>query len=770
MSVSVKEYLNSMKNVGSSAPTNNSSNDTKTQALLSNLIEAIAYANSIDFRKKTLNSTAPGQDKETGKQVLETLKAQEKLIDELASGQKLSEEQNKKLISAIDKFYELASSSEINYKKFAAQLEKFALNNKNLPEPVQTRLINDSRDAHMIGQQANAASSPILKILKSIKYLAQDSFEMSKQFGKKLFVSLDAFKEGLLGAFDKLKDAFEDNSIISNVVDALKSMGLAWMLFQGQFKEGNFKFGQAFKQFDNIKTALKAFKDIANLGEKAKGPIKAIKDLMTGAKLIGKGLSEIPKVLKGLSSFGKIGTTIGRGITKGLGKGVLKKVPVIGTLMSLWMAYERWQKKDYMGAFLEIGSGIAAMFPGLGTLISIGIDLVNLGRDSGVLANLGKSASNAVSNTIQKIPDSMILAIPGIGTIFGLVKSINLFKSNNKKEGMKMLGSAIASIIPGGGLLANALYSLLDLNVDVNPSTNAEWTPPTIKKQKPGTSGQKIDDYVWNEGPFGDAPIKWQNESGGYSPNGLTQSAKTAANNLNNLIGGGLTVTSAYRDPNKMMGLWNSAKPIPGSRNRINIYGNEMADPRRSNHRFGTAIDIPMSLYKRIGAKKFKKLANQAGFNLVYPERSAVHLEVPKSGKVAKVDSNSIDAKSNIEPFGENQDKMTAYAEVQQAQSFEDIMNMFNKFNEEIVANVTSGSASQTSTMSAPSVESMSSGTPQAAIASSTAKTANSIQQINKAPMQQAPKTMPINVNNQDGLDTEIRDTDIALLNSILFQ
>jgi hypothetical protein len=75
---------------------------------------------------------------------------------------------------------------------------------------------------------------------------------------------------------------------------------------------------------------------------------------------------------KGARGLGKTGF-----FSKFLGKFgslfVLKRLPVIGTLLSFYFAYDRYKKGDYTGMLLELGSGIAAMIPGAGTAISLGL-------------------------------------------------------------------------------------------------------------------------------------------------------------------------------------------------------------------------------------------------------------------------------------------------------------------------------------------------------------------------------------------------------------
>lgn len=789
MPVAVKDYLESMKSVSSSVKQQTATqqqSDLKTQQLLSQLIEAISYANSMNFKKKQLNAPAKGVNADglTTKQVLDMLKAQEKLIDQLAQGQALSKRQSAKLNDAINKFYEAAGAQEINYKKFAASLEKFALQ-QNLPEPVQTRLINDSRDAHIIGKQQKDKEGLLLPIVKKIRNLLEDSAENTKQFTKKLFVTLDQFREdflkGLTGMMEELKTGSFLGNLLKNLATFLNGAGMLWMAFKGQFDEGNFKWGQMFKQIDNVRSMFKAFKNLGGFGKGMQASIKSIKGMINGIKALGKSLAKIPKFLSkfGLGKGGALAAkSVSKSLAKSLGKGALKKVPVIGTLMSLWMAKERWGRKDYTGAFIELGSGFAALFPGIGTAISIALDLINLGRDTGFFSKAGDAAKQKLGK--MNLKEDLLLSIPVVGPIIGMIKSIKAWKTGDKKGALSLAARSFLSIIPGGAIVGDLLMSLFDLD-----ASDIE----TIKEDN-GTNQSKGFKWPWQkakgdkggDGPLGDAPISWQNESGGYSPKGLTSSAKNATTNFNKLIGGGLTITSAYRDPNKMMPLWNSARPIPGSRNRINKYGNEMADPRRSNHAKGLAVDVPKGLFSKLGKNKFTKLAKQAGFSLVYPEYSAVHLEVPKSGEV-KEEKNTkalISAKASaLEPISEDAQAIAQTPEI--PMTYEALMDMFNKFNQDLASGIqgsatpvaSTGSATPAGGPSSPSIENITSGTPAAATAGASSVTASKVSNPpkNATSAAPAPVIQPVSAqSNPDTIDTEIKDTDLALLNSLLFQ
>lgn len=786
MPVSVKEYLNSMKSIGSSNTVTKPSVNVKDQVMLSNLIEAIAYANSINFSKKTLNSVAPGQTKDTGKEVLNTLKAQEALIDRLANGQKITEEQNKKLISAIDKFYELAGSSEINYKKLADNLEKIVLSKNNLPEAVKTRLINDSRDAHMIGQEAKD-SSPFIKILKRIRDLAEDSFQMSKQFGKKLFVSLDAFKMGLLNAFDNLKSAIEDNSIINSIVDAIKALGMTWMMFQGQFKEGNFKWGQAFKQFDNLKKLFSTISEFGGVGKLFSSNINGLKAVSTGLKDFAgsiKSFMSLPKEMKTFkNAFGFLkagGSSLAKGIGKGIGKGALKKVPVFGTLISMWMAFERWQKQDYLGAFLELGSGVAAMFPGLGTLISIGIDLVNLGRDTGFFKGIGDKTADTAKSVMNNFGENMLMSIPLIGPIFGIAKSIKLFKSGNKKGGLEMIGKSIASILPGGALIADVILQMMGMDDYLKPSSSTSTTTHKFK-------------WPWQKGGRGDAdPIYSGGRGAGDGQLSSTQIGnRLAASSLNVAKSMGGTKSTHYCATGVTKALRNALGETIGG------HAYQMIDTLK-NSAFGRKYFT----YKgKANKMTFSKGELPAGAILGwsrYPGNNYGHIEISdgkgllssdfyrsSSGilgngykrygikpdifvpKGAKLSTNTM-MSNGITSTAED-GNMSSDVEAFQPQTFDDLMNAFNTFNESIIQGVPA-TATKASSMSSPSIDTMSSGTPQASIANSSAKTANSINNLAYKP-QPVQVTQPtISSNSRDTMDTEIRDTDLALINSILFQ
>lgn len=797
MAVGVKDYLDSMKTVSSRVtvmdkPKNET--DTKTQALLAQLIEAISYSNSVNFKQKTLNAPVPGSKNpdETGKQVLENMRAQEKLVQQLAHGQKLSNEQTKELNDTIDKLYELIGAQEINYKKFAANLEKFAL--QDLPEAVQTRLINDSRDAHMIGQEQKQGANPALQILKRIRNLLEDSAENTKQFTKKLFVSLDGFKAGLLGAFEDLAKKLEEgglSGLLKNIAGVINGIGMAWMAFDGMFKEGNFKWGQAFKQFENIKKMFKVFSEITKAGGKLKGPIKAIKDLVKGAKLVGKGIADIPKAFKGLKDIGKIGKTIGRGITKGLGKASLKKVPLIGTAMSIWMGIERWKKGDYLGAFLEFGSGVAAAFPGLGTLISIGIDLINLGRDTGFFANIGKSAADAGKATLGNLGENLLMSLPAIGPIYGIAKAIGMFKKGDKVGGFKMIGKSIASILPGGAFIVDFLTNMLNLDKDIKPSNNTGSSSSSGWKWPWQRGGKGFANPVFGKGAVDSSDKELSStEIGNRLANSSIQTAKSmggwksthycatgVTNAMQKALGqsiGGHAYQMVDRLKNSAFGKKfftykgraNKMTFAPGelpagtvlgwNRYPGNAYGHiEVSNGKDllSSDYMRKSTDILGSGYKKYGVK---------------PD-----IFVPKGAKLSASAMNNITSSpsdgSTYQELDGSESEENIWGDTS---TFEGLMDAFNKFNNSLVEGVEPATVTPISSgYDTPTMEDLSAGTPAATTATATTVSAKNSSKPPANSFAPAPQvTKAVNEEADTGsMTTEIRDTDLALLNSILF-
>jgi len=199
------------------------------------------------------------------------------------------------------------------------------------------------------------------------------------------------------------------------------------------------------------------------------GMEKFFKTLTTPIQMLGKFFSK-----EAVEIVGKVG---GKGGEKfltemmpkllKLGKGSLKalaKVPFgIGALISFYFAHSRFQKGDYVGALMDVGSGIASFFPGAGTAIAIGIDILSVIRD------MSKRGEKVVEQPKDKgwFEKSMDGVIGWIGkncynlpVIGPAMRAYEHFQNNNYKEAF----ISLMHMIPGAGIL-------LDL-VDVSETSS----------------------------------------------------------------------------------------------------------------------------------------------------------------------------------------------------------------------------------------------------------------------------------------------------------
>jgi len=178
------------------------------------------------------------------------------------------------------------------------------------------------------------------------------------------------------------------------------------------------------------------------------GPLKGTLELIGKGGLRG-GLALLSKTMFG--SFAKT---------------ALKKVPVIGALYSYGLAYQRLNSGDTVGGILDIASGTASLFPGVGTALSLGIDVLQAVLDAksgGSSAEASSKKLNILSNwgndlykTLKKIPiiNTFVNVGEGIWEFFSSFASGDI---NRTKSGLKKM-----SEFPILGIWPALLGSVLD--------------------------------------------------------------------------------------------------------------------------------------------------------------------------------------------------------------------------------------------------------------------------------------------------------------------
>lgn len=175
-----------------------------------------------------------------------------------------------------------------------------------------------------------------------------------------------------------------------------------------------------------------------------------------------------------LNIFSKVGSSfLGKNALKVIGK-ALVKIPIVGVVISLAFAIQRFRRGDVFGGILDLLSGIASCFPGVGTVISFAIDGINLMRDfmtnssspefekkqekeaQKVIATTkqqGRAFWDQIVNSFKSIPEKLLNAIPFLRFI------VDAFR-----KGKDVISNLIRLIF---GIDISSLFNFLGLNLKV---------------------------------------------------------------------------------------------------------------------------------------------------------------------------------------------------------------------------------------------------------------------------------------------------------------
>jgi len=151
---------------------------------------------------------------------------------------------------------------------------------------------------------------------------------------------------------------------------------------------------------------------------------------------------------------------------------LLKRIPVIGSIVGLYFAHERYKNKDWVGMTIEIASSIANLVPGIGTFLSIGLDLLNAfldyksttadgdlkGDKAGIIAEMAKPMMEWLEKNGRDIPF--------IGAFYHGKDMIQSFKDGKWSDGLFSLAQTAAALVPGVGMLLTPGLNFLRAMVD----------------------------------------------------------------------------------------------------------------------------------------------------------------------------------------------------------------------------------------------------------------------------------------------------------------
>jgi hypothetical protein len=378
------------------------------------------------------------------------------------------EKQEQRLVKIVDKFSGLEKMLNANFKKDDKKPEQ-VVEEKQKQEVVITSFGRDATqtldkliESKKESKLETKPSDGLLSKLKGIIPLATlvigglaglISTLMTGKFGE--FWNL--VKAGKLGdAFEKAKEIIY--KAVSPILKSLPIIGPILSIKDGieEFNKGNAVGG--------LKNLVQGVIGLLPLPMSVKASIIGAVELL-GTWIEGKvGEETIPK-----GSGGEAMAIAIKTIGKYLGK-VLKRIPIIGSLISFYDAYEAFKAGGAVGitkGLFNIASGVANLVPGAGTAIAIGLDIISAllftekeevidGKtvtkidtrdwfkkfkdilvEIPIISNLisfGEGLGEVISGDVKGGLKKMALAIPGVGFIVSLFDSVTTAVTNQPKE------------------------------------------------------------------------------------------------------------------------------------------------------------------------------------------------------------------------------------------------------------------------------------------------------------------------------------------------
>tara|TARA_R100000951_G_scaffold116413_1_gene128115 strand:+ start:1174 stop:3582 length:2409 start_codon:yes stop_codon:yes gene_type:complete len=252
-------------------------------------------------------------------------------------------------------------------------------------EEARAKLIADLGSDELVRQQENRTNTELMaeaaqKIIEAFDYLSTKILPKIKPLlegianNAQFFATAIATIAGisLIGKFSKLLKLF-------------KGLGSAASKLKGFFGGGGSKVTSAVMKGSGKKV----------YGAAAQSAVKA------GSATAGKSLTKVA---------GKAGAKLG-------GKTLLKRIPILGSVVGLGFAVDRAMKGDFAGAALEVGSAGLGLLdlavPGLGTGLSLAVDAGIAARDLKRAGTITPTATPMATGGMVTSPTNTIIGEAG---------------------------------------------------------------------------------------------------------------------------------------------------------------------------------------------------------------------------------------------------------------------------------------------------------------------------------------------------------------------
>jgi hypothetical protein len=129
--------------------------------------------------------------------------------------------------------------------------------------------------------------------------------------------------------------------------------------------------------------------------------------------------------------------------------GVFKRLPVLGSAINFYEAYQAFESGGVAGVakgLINLGSGIANLFPGYGTLISIGLDILSsliFSEEEVVDTTTGKTVKRIRMTDFYNTILPYVKRIPFVGNLINLGEGIYDISNGDTMQGIKKLAMSL---------------------------------------------------------------------------------------------------------------------------------------------------------------------------------------------------------------------------------------------------------------------------------------------------------------------------------------
>lgn len=339
----------------------------------------------------------------------------------------------------------------------------------------------------VLAQEAQAKAlgmsrDQVAQMLMDEKAIAEMGGDRTKSLNENVQAELERIKG--------IEDATERERERKKLIDTIGSDQLKNQIRNQTFQERQLEImTDMFDQLEGVNESLIKMTEFfgkvgQNVGGVAEFLTKVILRTNTLVKTFGNLGSIVGKILIGAGKLGKAFglKALSKGAGKMAGKVLLKKIPIIGALYGTYLAYKRFKEGDVIGGLMEFGSGIASIFPGLGTAASVAMDAALVTTDAKGITGRDSEAAKArradPNSYAYSPPESDFISRPG-GGITSFNKGDLVIGGTNLMGG----GSGMMQALERQNQL---LESILNKDTDVKMNTYSVQSALVVDNFKNG--------------------------------------------------------------------------------------------------------------------------------------------------------------------------------------------------------------------------------------------------------------------------------------------